>query len=167
MLSLYQRDAKNERIVWAIVSSQDHATVAFCRLNQAARCGRLIQLDAGSRLPSSRSEAVPSMRPSFGCSRGRLSSRTKYLACARMERVGPKANFMRQSQGYLHAACPLWVKIRHVQCKTPCPLTPESDTRCVHSNVRLEARRSCAEGPFELKKNPGTNVPGSFFTALD
>src|SRR5215467_9249491 len=34
--------------------------VAFCRLNQAARCGRLIQPDAHSRLPSSRSEAASS-----------------------------------------------------------------------------------------------------------
>src|SRR5262245_5731744 len=26
--------------------------------------------------------------------------------------------------------CPLWVKSRHVQCKTVCPLYPESDIKC-------------------------------------
>jgi hypothetical protein len=41
----------------------------------------------------------------------------------RSDRVGPRANRRNAAP-----ECPLWVKSRHVQCKTPCPLCPPKAT---------------------------------------
>jgi hypothetical protein len=48
---------------------------------------------------------------------------------------------IKNSSNIGHAACPLWVKSRHVQCNWGCPLRANSGHRGIHSITPL---RACA-----------------------
>src|SRR6516165_7722641 len=61
------------------------------------------------------------------------------------------------------SACPLWVKSRHMQCNTACPLYPHSDIDCV-----LRAYPLCAKsGNGDLRTTVRCAEDDDNFGSLD
>ena len=87
---------------------------------------------------------VRSERPS-GC---RASSTFYEVAtshwCPVAARIQARTSYRLKSakwKGAQRSQCPLWVKSRHVQCKTPCPLYPRKQTCAVQLGMSALAQK--------------------------